>query len=46
VFSYFTGAAAPVYFPGAAFCAASLFLVAAAAMFARTQPRPALNPAE
>jgi MFS transporter, DHA1 family, tetracycline resistance protein len=46
VFSYFTGAAAPVYFPGAAFCAASLFLVAAAAMFARTQPRPALRPAE
>ncbi len=38
LFGYFTGASAPVYFPGAAFLAAGLFLVAAALAFARVRP--------
>jgi len=46
LFGYFTSAAAPVYFPGAAFLAGSIFLVAAAATFARARPHAALSPAE
>ena len=47
LFSYFTSARAPVYFPGAAFLTASLFLVLAALVFARLRTTaPALQPAE
>lgn len=47
LFSYFSGAQAPIYFPGAAFLAASLCLVMAAAVFARIRaPSPALQPAQ
>jgi DHA1 family tetracycline resistance protein-like MFS transporter len=47
LFAYFTGPTAPVYFPGAAFLAASLFLVLAAAVFARRgAASPAFQPAE
>lgn len=38
LFAYFTGPAAPVYFPGAAFTAASLCLIAAALLFRITNP--------
>jgi MFS transporter, DHA1 family, tetracycline resistance protein len=46
LFAYFTGDAAPVHFPGAAFLAASLFLVLAMIVFAQmparaTVPQPA-----
>jgi MFS transporter, DHA1 family, tetracycline resistance protein len=40
LFGYFSSTAAPIYFPGAAFLAASLFLMIAALMFARTQGAP------
>ena len=46
LFAWFTGAGAPVYFPGAPFLAAGALLFAAAAAFARTRPAPALSPAE
>ena len=46
LFGYFTSASAPVYFPGSAFFAASLFLAAAALIFMRVRPHPALSPAE
>jgi len=46
LFAWFTGPAAPVYFPGAPFLAAGFILFAAAAAFARARPAPALNPAE
>ncbi|MBI1328515.1 MAG: MFS transporter [Alphaproteobacteria bacterium] len=39
LFSYFTSAAAPVYFPGAAFFAGSLFLISAALLFAGIRAR-------
>jgi DHA1 family tetracycline resistance protein-like MFS transporter len=43
LFGYFTSDAAPIYFPGAAFFAASLFLALAALVFlrARRAPQPA-----
>jgi DHA1 family tetracycline resistance protein-like MFS transporter len=37
LFAYFTSAAAPIYFPGSAFLAASLFLVLSASVFAWTR---------
>jgi MFS transporter, DHA1 family, tetracycline resistance protein len=40
VFAYFTGPKAPVYFPGAAFTAASLCLIAAALMLRIAGARP------
>jgi DHA1 family tetracycline resistance protein-like MFS transporter len=40
LFSYFTSGSAPIYFPGAAFLAAALFLVLAAFAFARTRHAP------
>ena len=47
LFAYFTGASAPVYFPGAAFLAASLSLVIAALVFTRMRASsPALDPPE
>lgn len=47
LFAYFTSSAAPVYFPGAAFLAASLCLVLGAAVFSRMRrPSPALQPAQ
>lgn len=46
LFSYFTSASAPIYFPGAAFLAAALFLVLAAFAFARTRHAPVEVPAE
>jgi DHA1 family tetracycline resistance protein-like MFS transporter len=46
IFGYFTRAAAPLYFPGAAFCAAGLCLLAAALLFARARPQPIFSPAE
>jgi len=39
LFAYFSSPAAPVYFPGAAFAAAALCLVLAAALFAVSKPR-------
>jgi MFS transporter, DHA1 family, tetracycline resistance protein len=46
LFSYFTSARAPVYFPGAAFLAASLCLVLAALVFTQIRAQsPALQPA-
>jgi DHA1 family tetracycline resistance protein-like MFS transporter len=39
IFVYFSGASAPVYFPGAGFLAASLFLVAAVLVFTRLRTR-------
>jgi DHA1 family tetracycline resistance protein-like MFS transporter len=44
LFAWFTGPEAPVYFPGAAFLAASLCVLLAAAAFRRMQP--AARPAE
>ncbi|HKD23049.1 MAG TPA: TCR/Tet family MFS transporter [Rhizomicrobium sp.] len=46
LFAWFTSDAAPVHFPGAAFLTAGLFMLAAAALFARARPAPALSPAE
>ncbi len=47
LFAYFSGKEAPVYFPGAAFLAASLFLVVAALVFTRMRAqRHELQPAE
>jgi DHA1 family tetracycline resistance protein-like MFS transporter len=47
LFAYFSSGRAPVYFPGAAFLAASLFLVLAMAVFTRIRASdPALAPAE
>jgi DHA1 family tetracycline resistance protein-like MFS transporter len=47
LFSYFTSASAPVYFPGAAFLAASLCLVLAMLVFAQIRAQsPALQPAQ
>ncbi len=47
LFAYFTSGRAPVYFPGAAFLAASLCLVLAMLVFARIRaPSPALQPAQ
>jgi DHA1 family tetracycline resistance protein-like MFS transporter len=46
LFAYFTSASAPVYFPGAAFLAASLFLLLAALVFSRIRaPAPVMQPA-
>jgi len=39
LFWYFTSSAAPIYFPGAAFAAASLFCIGSLAIFAAAQPR-------
>jgi DHA1 family tetracycline resistance protein-like MFS transporter len=41
LFAYFTAPAAPVYFPGAGFAAASVCLIAAVTLFARIQATPA-----
>jgi len=46
LFGYFTGTSAPVYFPGAAFLAAGLFLVLAALAFARSRHAPIVAVAE
>jgi DHA1 family tetracycline resistance protein-like MFS transporter len=46
LFGYFTGAHAPIYFAGASFLAAALFELAALGIFARTNPRAALAPAQ
>jgi MFS transporter, DHA1 family, tetracycline resistance protein len=46
VFAYFTGPAAPVYFPGSSFFVASLCLVAAALVFTRLRTQPAVAAAE
>jgi len=47
LFAYFSSGRAPVYFPGAAFLAASLCLVAAAAVFSRMRAtQPVLQAAE
>lgn len=47
LFAFFTSPVAPVYFPGAAFLAASLFLLLAAVVFSRIRaPAPALQPAQ
>jgi DHA1 family tetracycline resistance protein-like MFS transporter len=46
LFAWFTGASAPVYFPGSAFLAASLCLVSAALVFARARTTPVLSPAQ
>ena len=46
LFAYFTSASAPVYFPGSAFLAAALSLAAAALVFIRMRPQPAMTPAE
>lgn len=47
LFAYFTSANAPVYFPGAAFLAASLCLVLAALVFTQIRAQsPALQPAQ
>jgi MFS transporter, DHA1 family, tetracycline resistance protein len=40
LFGYFTSAAAPIYFPGAAFFAGSVFLALSALVFAWTRKRP------
>ena len=40
LFGYFTGSRAPIYFPGAAFFAASAFLAMSALVFALTRRRP------
>jgi DHA1 family tetracycline resistance protein-like MFS transporter len=40
LFGYFTSSAAPIYFPGAAFFAGSLFLALSALVFAWTRKRP------
>lgn len=45
LFGYFTGPAAPVYFPGAAFLAGSMFYALAAIVFVRiTTARPVVSP--
>jgi hypothetical protein len=41
LFAFSTGSGAPFYFPGAAFLAASLCLIAAAVAFACVKPQPA-----
>ena len=46
LFAYFTGPAAPIYFPGAAFLTASLCVVLAAFAFARVKPEPINDPAD
>jgi DHA1 family tetracycline resistance protein-like MFS transporter len=46
LFAWFTSAAAPVLFPGAAFMTAGLCLLAATGLFARAQPAPVAAPAE
>jgi DHA1 family tetracycline resistance protein-like MFS transporter len=46
VFAYFTGANAPVYFPGAAFLAAGLLLALAAILLVRIEHAPVAQPAE
>jgi DHA1 family tetracycline resistance protein-like MFS transporter len=46
LFAWFTSDAAPINFPGAPFVASALFMLAAAGVFARTRPAPALSPAE
>ncbi|MBU6298732.1 MAG: TCR/Tet family MFS transporter [Alphaproteobacteria bacterium] len=46
LFAYFTSGKAPVYFPGAAFLAASVCLALAAAVFALVKPSPVNKPAE
>jgi DHA1 family tetracycline resistance protein-like MFS transporter len=46
VFAYFTGADAPVYFPGSAFLAAGLMLALAALLLMRARHTPAAEPAE
>jgi len=44
VFSYFSGGAAPVHFPGAAFVVAALLTVIAGVVYARTVHAPAAQP--
>ena len=46
LFAYFTSGSAPVYFPGAAFLAASVFLLAALLAFTRLRPAPVSAAAE
>jgi len=47
LFAYFSSGRAPVYFPGAAFLAASVFLVLAALVFTQIRVQsPALQPAQ
>ena len=46
LFAYFTSPQAPIYFAGASFLAAALFELAALGLFARTNPRVALAPAQ
>ena len=46
VFAWFTGANAPVYFPGAAFLAAGLLLLLAAILLLRVEHEPAAQAAE
>ncbi len=46
LFSYFTGPAAPIYFPGAAFLAASVFSLCAMLVFARAKAVAVQQPAE
>jgi MFS transporter, DHA1 family, tetracycline resistance protein len=46
LFAYFTSPNAPVYFPGAAFLAASVLLVFAVLAFARSRHAPVAEPAE
>jgi DHA1 family tetracycline resistance protein-like MFS transporter len=45
LFGYFTGAEAPIYFPGSAFFAASLCLALSALVFAWTRNRPQVTAA-
>ena len=46
LFAYFTSPQASIYFAGASFLAAALFELAALGLFARTNPRVALAPAQ
>ena len=46
LFAWSTSTGAPVKFPGAPFLASAIFLLAAAAVFARTRAAPVLKPAE
>jgi MFS transporter, DHA1 family, tetracycline resistance protein len=45
VFSYFTSAKAPIYFPGAAFLTAGLMLALAAVLLGRIEREPEVEPA-
>ena len=46
IFVYFSRPSAPLYFPGAGFLAASIFLLAAAAVFTRLRTQPTAAAAE